>query len=119
MDEPHVEKAPPPEPAAPAQLLQRGKCGGCNKDIVWACRPNGSKVPLDPVAVCFVVTRRNGEPFATTFKEFREKVVAINVKGADGQIATHPIESLLGMMVTHFATCPKARDFSRKLQPRK
>jgi len=119
MDEPHVETDPPVEPPTPAQLLQRGKCGGCDKDVVWAFRPNGAKVPLDPNAVCFVVTRRDGSPFATTFKEFKEKVVGIQVKGEDGQITTHPTESILGMMVTHFATCPKAREFSRKLQPKK
>jgi hypothetical protein len=63
-------------------------CRGCGKEIVWAVnRQTGAKVPLDPRAHVYTETGRTeiGDPI---------------------------VERAPGPMVTHFATCPKANDFS-------
>lgn len=61
-------------------------CKGCGRPIVWARNTQTEKrVPLDPKPVCYVV------------QEF------------DGELICGPVTA----MVTHFATCPKASDFSK------
>jgi hypothetical protein len=61
-------------------------CRGCGKNIVWAILENGKKIPLDPTPPCYVLTACGGpEPAAV-----RDR----------------------GVMVSHFATCPKANQFS-------
>lgn len=60
------------------------KCKGCDKIIVWGVTPDGKKIPLDPRADCYAVTKQ------------RLTAEAVRMRG---------------MMVNHFATCPKADKF--------
>jgi hypothetical protein len=116
MDEPHTQDDPTKmsraDRAKLEELLPRTPCSACGKPVVFASRPNGSRAPLDPRAQVFLVTRRGGMPFATTFKEFQAKAVSITVKMEDGSTETYPASAILSLMVTHFATCPKGSQFS-------
>ncbi len=60
------------------------KCRGCGKEIVWGKLLSGKKVPLDPKPAVY---------FYSMIDEQAERASA-------------------GHYVTHFATCPKANDFS-------
>jgi len=68
------------------------KCKGCGKTIVWGMTEAGKKIPLDPKPPVYRVLDENPEPNA-----YME-----NVKRAQR------------CYVSHFATCPKANEFSRK-----
>ena len=57
---------------------------GCKKEIVWGILLNGKKIPLDP------------RPPTYFYSMIDEKAKRAPV----------------GTYVTHFATCPKANDFS-------
>ena len=61
------------------------QCRGCGKEIVWGETADGKKIPLDPRAPVYgiVTIRGQSEIVRTTLA-----------------------------MVSHFATCPKANDFS-------
>ncbi len=61
------------------------KCKGCDKPIVWGVTEEGKRIPLDPKPAVYDVEEVEGEVQAT-----RDRTA----------------------MVTHFATCPKANDFS-------
>jgi len=65
----------------------KGKCRGCGKDIIFAKNSDGKGIiPLDPrPAVYQVIEQPDGSAVAVRDKNY---------------------------MVTHFATCPKASDFS-------
>ena len=68
-------------------------CKGCGKPIVWGQEiGTGTKIPLDPRAPVYAPIQEN----------------------IDGtvRVARHA-----AAMVTHFATCPKATDFSRSKKP--
>jgi hypothetical protein len=117
-----------PEPVVP---IRTGKCRGCGKATVFAVRPNFERdadrpdsypgavgrrkpkiAPLDPAAVCFIVTvdAGTGEPVAITLKEFLTRVRAIIT--TDGKEV--PASRIRGIMVSHFATCTQAKRFSGK-----
>lgn len=61
------------------------KCKGCGAEILWATNENDKKIPLDARAIVYRTTTVEGEVLAVPDKE---------------------------CYVTHFATCPKANDFS-------
>ena len=62
-------------------------CRGCGKPIVWGETPDGKKIPLDPTPAVYLV------------REESQKTVVV-------------YRTLNCYMVTHFATCPKANQFS-------
>lgn len=62
--------------------MNRVPCGGCGKQIVFGTLPNGKRVPLDPSAPVYSVAE-------------------------DGTC-----DRVQGVMVSHFATCSHANDFS-------
>lgn len=66
-------------------------CRGCGKPIVWAVTPKGKPIPLDPRAPVYTVAIVKGEQQCSR--------------------ATDP-ELRWALMVSHFATCPNANDFS-------
>lgn len=66
-----------------------GTCKGCGKKIVWAILPGGGAIPLDPKPPVYQVS----DPDAAHM----------------GQVVATRMPA---MMVTHFATCPKANNFS-------
>ena len=73
---------------AEAKRLSGGRmtpCKGCGKEIVWGATAEGKKIPLDPRALVYTTIEMRGH------KEIVRTYLA---------------------MVSHFATCPKANDFS-------
>src|SRR5260221_14134639 len=66
--------------------VKTSPCRGCGKPIVWAITPGGGKIPLDP----------------------RPAVYILRNDALSGLMADRAVFS----MVTHFATCSKARAFS-------
>jgi hypothetical protein len=63
-------------------------CRTCGREIVWKTTQHGKKVPLDPKALVFSVV---------------------------GDIAVKPTPGVAGetFMVSHFATCPDANEWSK------
>jgi len=73
-------------------------CAGCGKKIVWGITPDGKKIPLDPSAAIY----RSGEGLAASY--------VVLVPAADRKDK--------GPWVSHFATCPKASQFSGSREPK-
>jgi hypothetical protein len=71
--------------------MNRGTCRGCGKPIVWGLTPDNKRIPLDP-----------------------RPPVYLAVELADGTVSCDRIKD---GMVSHFATCPKAAEFSRGRKP--
>lgn len=67
-------------------------CFGCGKPVIWARTERGKLMPLDATAQCFEIEEKDGELYCRRVEN------------------TH---------VTHFATCPKASDFSGKSAKKK
>lgn len=76
-----------------------GTCGGCGAPVLWAKTTAGATVPLDPRAVVFRVERYTSGPGG----DLTELLVH----------STSKMELVERSFVTHFATCPKAREFSK------
>jgi hypothetical protein len=71
-------------------------CRGCGKEIVWGTTEEGTKIPLDPRAPVYSLgPRKIGESAA--FGETHGDQLVKRTSLA---------------MVSHFATCPKASQFS-------
>ena len=78
-------------------------CRGCGAPILWITTPGGKSMPCDPKPV--VYWRRRGAP---------EKIVTQN-----GEVVSADLNGMPGLetgvgYVSHFATCPRARDFQRR-----
>ncbi len=72
-------------------------CKGCGKPIVWGETPDGKKVPLDPKPLVYMLLA--GRAFGTNL----QRIERLQQDEA---------------MVSHFATCPNANDYSTsKRQP--
>lgn len=69
--------------------LKQATCRGCGRPIIWGVTGDGKKIPLDPKPAVYGVVEDEGNALATRME---------------------------GAMVTHFATCPKASDFSGRNQ---
>ncbi len=67
-------------------------CRGCGKEILWGVTDDGKKIPLDPMAPVFQVKR-------VELGFTAEKIM---------HFGTEP-----DFMVSHFATCSRANQFSR------
>jgi hypothetical protein len=72
-------------------------CKGCGRDILWGVDEKGTRIPLDPRAPVYHVMAF--DPETNTYA----------VERAGGSVPTN--------YVSHFATCPKAKDFSRSTRP--
>lgn len=71
-------------------------CRGCGREIVWGTTEDGKKIPLDPRAPVYTLgPKKIGDNPA-----FGE---------SDGD---QLVKRTSLAMVSHFATCPKANDFS-------
>lgn len=64
-------------------------CKGCGKAIVWGETPEGTRIPLDPRAPVYESAPQAGD---TSDR--------------------HTVRRTVTAFVSHFATCPKANDFS-------
>lgn len=60
------------------------KCKGCGREIIWGRTPEGKSIPLDTIAPVYVTHPQGGS-----------------------SIVRHSTA-----WVSHFATCPKASEFS-------
>ena len=70
------------------------QCKGCGKQIIWGKTGQGKMIPLDPKPPVYVVSQNLNNPnewFA---------------------------ERHMHAAVSHFATCPKANDFSASKKPK-
>jgi hypothetical protein len=63
-------------------------CKGCGKEIVWGVTPDGKRIPLDPKPPIYAVAQDVGG--------------ALHLR----RMPTGDV------MVSHFATCPQANEFS-------
>lgn len=83
-------------------------CRGCGRSIHWITTARGKKIPLDPEYRS--VTR------AATSTE-RVTVVTDDGRVVTGNVVSESDAKLLNGVVrgrvSHFATCPKAREFRR------
>ena len=68
------------------------KCKGCGAEIIWAKNENDKLIPLDAKAPVYVLTMREDTTMTGTARCQRAE------KGR--------------AFVSHFATCPKANEFS-------
>lgn len=67
--------------------MSDSRCKGCGARIVWGVTEEGKRIPLDPKPPCYDTMRME-----------------------DGRIMA---KRARGVMVTHFATCSHANDFSK------
>jgi hypothetical protein len=75
--------------------VSAGACKGCGKKILWAKLGSGGSVPLDPVPPVYRLTLDDNSNFVA----FR---------------AEHDVNVGDAFFVSHFATCPRANDFTKK-----
>ena len=69
-------------------------CKGCGKEIVWGTTIEGKKIPLDPKPPIYEIVGNDFDGLEVKRTE-EDELSGMN---------TH--------MVSHFATCSKANDFS-------
>lgn len=74
--------------------MKTSRCKGCGRPIVWATKEDGGKVPLDATAPVFALTE-----------------VADEIGAAEPVVLAKRAERHL---VSHFATCSHANEFSRR-----
>lgn len=77
-------------------------CGGCTKPIRWAVTEAGRRMPLDPDLVPAGNVEDTGKVDVST----GEIIVKVLKKNEPGRPGADRYRS-------HFASCPKARDFRR------
>jgi hypothetical protein len=79
--------------------MRTSVCHGCGKRIVWGVM-EGKKLPLDPSPPVY-------------------EVVGIDGNGPIVRRAARYTEGMpiVGFMVSHFSTCPKASEFSGSRKP--
>lgn len=86
-------------------------CKGCGKPIVWGKLPDGGRIPLDPRPPVYVVSNEG-----RAFRQCEQRVVMLCAcavrfdEGGDQHVGGVQIQGR--WMVSHFATCPKADQFS-------
>jgi hypothetical protein len=95
-----------------ALLVYRKPCKLCEKPLIWGATRAGAKVPLDSVAPCyriappdFAQAAISGFPPSTVLAELATKIP---------QPTQDPLAAPYAeIMVSHFATCPNAGEFSK------
>lgn len=78
-------------------------CKGCGARIVWAVTEDGKKIPVDPKPPVYKLFWAHPHPI-TKAPVAAWRVAAVDLQGSDPE----------GYGVNHFATCPKAIQFSSK-----
>ena len=69
-------------------------CKGCGKKIVWGTTAGGQRIPLDPVPPIYQTS-------------------PVTVMGQPVEDQVGAMRTSRDYMVSHFATCPSANDFSK------
>lgn len=89
--------------------LKRDTCKGCGREIVWArvMVRNAETGKLEPGAACPMDPR---PPVYRVTQDERGAVVAFRANGAESE-RTLPQDNAT-YLVSHFATCQRAGDFS-------
>lgn len=91
-------------------LGESSRCRGCGKAIVWGLTPEGKKIPLDPAPPVYEVVGIHTQATGVAVRRAP--------KWAGGMPANGPGEpATFGFAVSHFATCPKANEFSGSRKP--
>jgi hypothetical protein len=94
-------------------------CRGCGRPIVWGITADGGRIPLDPRPPVYIVTdwRKEGDAVdvrvvrSRTLRQLMEPGLLAKLSGpAPAGPAGH--YSGIVALVSHFATCPKASEFS-------
>ncbi len=75
------------------------KCRGCGAPMIWGQMEDGTWVPLDPKPAVYRLVEFTDLFAGAVAKAVRQPAAQLGVAG--------------GFAVSHFATCPKASDFSR------
>lgn len=88
-------------------------CKACAAPLKFVRQADGEKiVPLDPRAPVFVVFHnKEGQRLCWNMREFLQSVGIVAFKRADGTLEA--MDNIEGVYVSHFATCPKATEFSK------
>jgi hypothetical protein len=82
-------------------------CNGCGKNIVWGKTKDGKRIPLDSRAPVYLQSDQYGNGSGLAF---RQEEVEHYIDPLDGSPGCDPVKGK--WMVSHFATCPKANEFS-------
>lgn len=80
-----------------SQRANISSCQGCGAPILWAKTAEGKAIPLDPRAIVYTVD-------AAELKDDGQ-VLSLRVTQEKGEVVGRAF-------VSHFATCPKASNFS-------
>lgn len=80
-----------------SDLIPRSHCRGCGKEIVWGLDEEDKPIPLDPRPPIYEVRMAGGKARCERMRE------TMNQNLERGGVP----------MVSHFATCSHANDFSR------
>lgn len=89
---------PPAVPRLPQPEWPKTNCTACGKPIVWAQDTDGNMIPLDPRPVTYAVKLAGERARCLNSKDYLSRC---NAKG-------------IGIMVTHFATCPNVAQIKAK-----
>ena len=79
------------------------RCKGCGAEIIWAKNENDKMIPLDAKAPVYVLTIRGDTRMLP--------IVSANLCHPGTETRCRRAEKGRAF-VSHFATCPKANDFS-------
>lgn len=87
------------------------ECRGCGKPILWLYVPGRPKpIPVDPMAAVYVIdaesVKLDGNGRVDRSQPLRGE-----------RVTMHPGTKLQTAVVTHFATCPNAAEFSGRNKP--
>lgn len=85
------------------QMGNFGQCSGCGKRVVWIKTANNKNMPCDPNIVNYKAD-----------KSGKEKIVTPNGAVVTGVTGVEPGEADGFGYISHFATCPMARNFRRR-----
>ena len=96
-------------------------CRGCGRPIVWGVTADGGRIPLDPRPPVYIVTDWRQEGEVIDVRVARSGTMKTIAAGSAIAPAAGPIkvEGCAGIvaLVSHFATCPKASEFSGGRKP--
>lgn len=94
--------------------LKTVPCRGCGKPIIWGTTKDGKRIPLDPRAPVYVVN-------ALEYPPAPEDLEIVHIERGNGKEPPSTAfrwakgngAVVFAAYVSHFATCPKASDFSQ------
>lgn len=116
------------KPNRQAPPFIRQNCKGCQRPIIYALSLATQKVsPLDPVAAVMAVRMRDGQTVGLPARDWlddrnrrlaalRDLLILTNRMTVEEWAQHMPDDSDVGIYVSHFATCPQARQFSHQNQ---